>query len=119
MIDLKKLKRSFLFAWRGIKDVFCREQNFRIHLAVAAVAIAFGFYFQIKIWQWALLIIMICLVLVLEMMNTVFERLSDLLKPRIHEYVGEIKDIMAAAVLVVAVVSLIIGVLIFWPYFIS
>jgi len=117
MINIKQLFRSFKFAWRGLTEVFRREQNFRIHLAITVVVMLFGFYFQIKIWQWTLLILLIGLVLILEMMNTVFERLVDMYKPRLHEYVRDIKDIMSASVLVISLVSLLIGVLIFWPYF--
>jgi diacylglycerol kinase len=55
-------------------------------------------------------------VLVLELMNSIFERMVDILKPRIHHYVEDIKDIMAGTVLVASLGSALIGLLIFWPY---
>lgn len=60
--------------------------------------------------------IMIAAVFILEMLNTVFERLSDILQPRLHHYIGEIKDLMSAVVLVAALASAIIGLIIFVPY---
>ncbi|RMD51605.1 diacylglycerol kinase, partial [Candidatus Parcubacteria bacterium] len=41
---------------------------------------------------------------------------SDGLKPRLHPLVKEIKDIMAGAVLITAIVAALIGLIIFWPY---
>jgi len=44
------------------------------------------------------------------------ERLADLMKPRMNAYVRDIKDIMAAAVLVASVFAVAIACLIIWPY---
>ncbi len=117
MLNFKKLVKSFRCAFKGVGEVFKTEQNFRLHVFFAVVVLFFAVYFQIKVWQWALLLLLIAMVLILEMMNTIFERLSDMLKPRVHEYVREIKDIMSATVLIISLVSAIIGILIFWPYF--
>ena len=65
------------------------------------------------------MIILIMAVLVMEILNTTFEYLSDLLKPRLHHYVRTIKDIMAGAVLLTAVGSAVIGLMIFLPYFLQ
>jgi diacylglycerol kinase len=59
---------------------------------------------------------MICLVFILEMINTIVERLLDVLKPRLHEYVKDIKDIMSAMVLISALSSVAVGLIIFLPY---
>mgnify|MGYP003963063213 FL=1 len=85
---------------------------------IATVVVIFlGWYMQIKLWQWSLIVLMIAGVLILEMLNTVFERLLDLFKPRLHSYVKEVKDIMSAIVLVASIASVIIALLIFVPYF--
>jgi diacylglycerol kinase len=117
MVNLRRLLNSFRFAWRGLGALVRSEQSFRVHLVAAAVAIIFSIYFNIKIWQWCLIILLVGSVLILEILNTVFERLVDMLKPRLHEYVGDIKDMMSAIVLVASIVSVIIGLLIFIPYF--
>lgn len=117
MFSLSKFLRSFKYAGRGIVGVFRSEQNFKFHLLATVVVVALGIYFKIKTWEWLALIFSIVLVLILEMLNTVFERLVDMFKPRLHLYAGQIKNIMSGAVLIAAVSAIIIGFLVFWPYF--
>ena len=62
------------------------------------------------------LILVIISVLILEALNTIFEHLSDILKPRLHDYIKIIKDIMAAVVLMASIGAIIIGLMIFWPH---
>lgn len=116
MLKWRRLFRSFRFAFRGLGTLILKEQNFKIHLLAAIVVIFFGVYFNIAIWQWAIIIMMVALIFILEMLNTVFERLVDMLKPRLHSYVGEIKDIMSAMVLVAAIAAVILALIIFLPY---
>jgi diacylglycerol kinase len=55
-------------------------------------------------------------VLISEIINTAIERIVDILKPRIHPYARLIKDLMAAAVLISVTASIIVGIIIFYPY---
>jgi diacylglycerol kinase len=55
-------------------------------------------------------------VLVLEIINSIFERIVDVYKPRLNPYVRDIKDMMAAAVLIASLGAAIIGLMIFIPY---
>lgn len=116
MVEHARLIKSFKYALLGFKKVFLEEQNFRIHSLIALVVIILGFYFQITVWQWIIVILLIALILILEIINSIFERLLDLIKPRIHEYVGDIKDMTAAVVFVGAVAAVFIGLIIFLPY---
>ena len=74
------------------------------------------FYLGLAKLEKVVLLIVIISVLVLEALNTIFEHLSDILKPRIHNYILIIKDIMAATVLLASFGAVIIGLMIFWPY---
>lgn len=116
MVKLDKLAKSFRYAARGIARVVREEQNFRVEMAIALVVVGLMFIFDLKAAERAIITLAIILVLVLELMNSIFERVVDLLKPRIHHYVEDIKDIMAGAVLVASVGSVLIGLLIFWPH---
>ena len=118
MLDFTKFGKSLRYAAKGIAVVAKEEQSFRIQLAVAAVVVAMMFGFGLRTPEKALLTLAIVLVLVLELVNSIFERMVDILKPRIHHYVEDIKDIMAGTVLVASVGALLIGLLIFWPYFV-
>lgn len=114
--DFRRLGKSFRYAGRGIWYVFRNEQSFRIHLLASLVVIILMIYFRVTLWQAIILLLVIALVLVLELINTIFEKIIDILKPRIHYYAEMVKDIMAAAVLIASIGAVIIGILIFGPY---
>jgi len=73
-------------------------------------------YFQVTLGQAIILFMVMMLVIVLELINTIFEKMVDMLRPRIHYYAEVIKDIMAATVLISSIGAIIIGILIFAPY---
>ncbi|MFH1192399.1 MAG: diacylglycerol kinase [bacterium] len=116
MIDLKNFKRSFKYAGKGIAEVFRKEQNFRIQIIISLLIVLISFYFRITVKEAVVVIFVIVFVLVLELINSAFERMVDILSPRIHDYAKDIKNIMAAMVLIASIGAAIIGVLIFWPY---
>lgn len=119
MIRLKRIAKSFLYAFRGLIKTFHEEQNFKIQSVVAIIILALGFYFEISRMEWIFLVLVIGLVLLMEVLNSAVERIVDVLKPRIDTYVKEIKDIMAAAVMLASIMAVIIGLIIFLPYFIN
>jgi len=57
------------------------------------------------------------MVLGFETMNTAVEKTVDRISLEQHPLSGQIKDLSAAAVLLVSAVAAIIGLMIFWPYF--
>ena len=116
MFDLNRLRRSMSYAWKGIRIVFREEHSFRVQTAVAAIVLVAMFVMDLRTPEKALLTLAVVFVLVLELMNSIFERMVDMMKPRIHHYVEDIKDIMAGSVLVASLGALLIGVSIFWPY---
>jgi len=75
------------------------------------------FFFPTRTLERIALFLVIFAVLVVELVNSMFERVVDILKPRIHPYAQLIKDITAAAVLLASVGAVIVGIIIFWPYF--
>ncbi len=116
MFSLKRLIRSFRYALRGVAHVFREEQSFRVQVVAGLVVLILALYFGIKVWEAVALLLVIIMVLVLELINSVFERVIDILKPRMHPYVETIKDIMAAVVLISSIGAVLIGVLILGPY---
>jgi diacylglycerol kinase len=116
MIKIKKLLRSFKYAFKGLFLVIKEEQTFRVQLIASLIVIILMIWLRVRAWQAIVLILVIIIVLVLELINTIFERFVDMLKPRVHVYVKTIKDIMAAAVLIAALGAIFVGLLVFWPY---
>ena len=53
--------------------------------------------------------------MILEVLNAVVERLADLVKPRLHPILHDVKDMMAGAVLLSAIGAAVIGIFIFLP----
>lgn len=107
--------KSFGYAGRGIKIVFGSEPNMKIHIFVAMLVILCGFVFKINITEWILCFLCIGLVFSAEMINTAIENVVDLASPEHHELAGKAKDIAAGAVLICAIISVVIGLLIFVP----
>lgn len=112
----KRFKRSMRHALDGLSWAFSHEKNFRIELIIGLFVVAFITIFDVKIWEAIVLLLMIMWVLIFELINTVVERVVDILKPRIHPYARLIKDLMAGVVLISATVSIVVGFLIFYPY---
>ncbi|HRG03383.1 MAG: diacylglycerol kinase family protein [Paludibacteraceae bacterium] len=116
---MKRLLKSFVFAWQGIKAVFSSEQNMKIHVAVAITVIFFGFVFSISSAEWISVVICIGLVFSAEMFNTAFETLVDKVSPDKDPLAGKTKDIAAGAVLLAAIISVVVGIIIFLPKLIN
>lgn len=117
--NVKRFLRSVKCAWRGLSSVYKTEQNFRFQMFIAIAVIILMLAFGVTRKEAVLLILMISFVLVMELINSVFEKISDMMKPRIHVYAKLIKDIMSGAVLITSLMSLVVGLIIFIPYFIS
>ncbi|MXV37948.1 diacylglycerol kinase [Flavobacteriaceae bacterium Ap0902] len=112
---MKRLFSSFGYALNGLRLVFSSEPNMRIHSGFAVLIILFGFIFDIRSWEWCVILLCIMIVSALEVLNTVVEKYLDFYHPEHSENVKVLKDMSAAAVLWSALISVIIGLLIFLP----
>lgn len=116
MDRIKQFTKSLSFAFRGLGYAIRNEKNFQNELAIAIlVVIAMG-YFQVTRAEMVVLFMVVMAVLIMELLNTIMERVVDILKPRVHPYARLIKDLMAASVLLTSILAVIIGVIIFIPY---
>ncbi len=114
---MKRLARSLYHALRGIFFTLRSERNFQVELTVAGAVFLFMLWMPLSRIEESILIIAITLVLVLELVNTATERIMDILKPRVHPYARVVKDVMAGAVLTASFGAILLGFLIFLPYF--
>ncbi len=115
----KRLINSFKYAWEGFKTTFIREQNMTIHVFVATMVFILGLFLELSIEEWMLLILISGLVMATELINTSIEAVVDLVEPKTHPLAKIAKDTAAAAVLVFAVVSVIMGIMILGPKIVS
>ncbi len=116
MKPMSTFLKSFVFAARGIATVWREERSFQVQVFGALAVIILMIGFHLKPWEYVIVTLMIAMVLILEILNTIVERFVDMVKPRMHSYVGAIKDMMAGAVLIMSVTAAVIGVIIFFPH---
>ncbi len=116
MISIKRLFKSFRYAVKGMIKTLREEQNLHIQSAAAIIVVAMGVYFGLSRLEWIALILVIGLVIIMEVVNSAIERVTDVLKPRLNTYVKEIKDIMAAAVMLASIIAVLVGLIVFTPY---
>lgn len=112
---LMRVIKSFSFAFHGLRDCLRNEKNFQIQSVISLLAVIAGFFFKINSTEWMFLLISSAVVLSLEAINSAIEKLCDLVSPTIHPVIKKVKDMCAAAVLISAIFSLIIGCIIFLP----
>ncbi|WP_216830050.1 diacylglycerol kinase [Alkalihalobacterium elongatum] len=111
----KRLLRSFVYAWTGLRYVIRYEQNMRIHLIMGIVVMALAFILNVSLTHKMILLLVIGVVLSLEVMNTAIERTVDMITEDYHPQAKVAKDIAAAAVFIFSIITVLIGLLIFLP----
>ena len=118
-MKVRILFKSIRHSVSGIVFALARERNFQIECGVAMAVIIFAFWFPLLPFEWALLVLVIGWILTLELINTIFERILDIVKPNVHPYVRVVKDMAAGAVLIAAFVAILVGIFIFLPHLIG
>ncbi|PIT86735.1 MAG: diacylglycerol kinase [Candidatus Magasanikbacteria bacterium CG10_big_fil_rev_8_21_14_0_10_43_6] len=118
-MSIKRFIGSFKDASRGVRYAFSHEQNFRIQIYTAIFILLVSLVLSISKGDLVVVLLLITLVLLLELLNTAVEKMLDLLKPRMSLHVEVIKDVMAAVVLTASLCSLIVGIIIFYPYLVE
>jgi diacylglycerol kinase len=116
MINRRKFQISLKNAFDGLNYLCKTQNNIRIHLIVTLLAITVGILLKISILEWVAILIVISLVWIVEAINTVFERLFDLLDENYNPIVKIGKDVSASSVLICALLSVFVGLLIFVPH---
>ncbi len=113
------LSMAFYHAFKGMQNFFLRERNGKIQLFIACTIVAAAFAFEISPMEWVIVLFCIGLVLALEMINSAIEKLCDLVHRDFHPAIKIVKDVSAAAVLWVSIISTGIGCIIFIPKIIA
>jgi diacylglycerol kinase (ATP) len=113
--SFKKRLKSFRAAFNGIAILLNSEHNARIHLAVLIFVILAGLILGIKSQDWIAVGFAAGLVFVSECFNTAIEYLSDVVSPDYNNRIRRAKDVAAAGVLIAAIISVLIGIVVFLP----
>ena len=105
--------RCFYYAARGILRAYRRERNLRIHSAAAFFVIFWGIMCGISALQWAACLLCIGAVIAAELVNTALEALCDEVTREKRPGIALCKDCAAGAVLVMAMISVAVGLCVF------
>ena len=112
----RSLLESVKYAVEGINEAVRVEKNLKKHLVLTGVVILAGIFFNISSVEWMAIVLSIGLVLGMELINTSIEYAVDLAcNKQYHELAKKAKDASAGAVLTVAIMSVVIGMIIFIP----
>lgn len=118
MVEPNRLAKSFHYALQGIHYAFRNQQNVRIHLLVGIIVIAAALFFKVNPFEMGILAVMILLVITTEMVNTAIEMMVDLITKEHREEAKIAKDVASGMVLITVLGSVVVGILIFFPYLI-
>jgi len=112
----QSILKSQKHAIEGILSIIKNERNFRIQITVAVLVITLSIALKISHQDWLAVAFLITLVLISEAFNSVIEAVCDTVSREYRVNIKYAKDVSAGAVLVSAILSVILGVIIFLPY---
>ncbi len=108
--------KAFKYAFTGWWFVIRTQRNAWIHMVVSIAVILMSLILRISRTGWALIILAIAMVWIADFLNTALEAVVDLAtNHQQHELARLGKDVGAAAVLIAAAASVVIGLLVLGP----
>ena len=106
--------KKFGYAFKGLFIALKEEKTLIVDFIIAAIVIIIAsiLHKHLKIIDWIILAMVICLVISMELINTAVENLVDVVSFTYSYNAKKIKDISAAATLVLSIMSVVVAVLI-------
>lgn len=108
--------KSLINAFRGVFLMMKHERNFQLEFAAFLVNLFLIFYLNLSSTDTILILMVSFGVLATEILNTAIEKICDFIHPDFDKRIGFIKDISAGAVVLMAILSVIVGVMVYWKY---
>ncbi|BEV03578.1 diacylglycerol kinase family protein [Chryseobacterium gambrini] len=108
--------KSLRNAFRGVFLMMKHERNFQLEFAAFLVNLFLIFYLKLSSTDTILILMVSFGVLATEILNTAIEKICDFVQPDFDKRIGFIKDISAGAVVLMAILSVIVGVMVYWKY---
>lgn len=113
---MNKRLAAFKYAFRGLFLGLRSEIHLKVHLVFALAVSCLGFYFEISKSEWLIILLCIGIVISAELFNSAIEQLADRITLENDAHIKAAKDLAAGAVLITAIISLVIGLIIFIPH---
>ncbi len=109
------MRSSFRNAFAGLAYALKTQRNARVHLFFTLIVVLLALWVGLSLDQWCLLLLAMGLVWMAELSNTAIESAVDLASPQFNPLAKTAKDVKAAAVLIAALVSVLVGILVLGP----
>jgi diacylglycerol kinase len=109
------LSKAFTHAFNGLLHFIKHDRNGKIHVLMGVIVVLAGIFFNVSVVEWGLLLLCMAVMVSLEMFNHALENICDIVHQNTHPLMKTAKDVAAGAVLWSAIISAIIGILIFLP----
>lgn len=110
------VKKSFLNAFNGIFLMMQSERNFQIELFALIINLFLIVFLQLNTTDTVIILMCCFMVLSAEILNTAIEKICDIVQPAFDTRIKFIKDAAAGAVLLIAILSALAGLLIYPKY---
>ncbi|MBC7287467.1 MAG: diacylglycerol kinase [Armatimonadetes bacterium] len=109
----KSTRASFRHAWEGLEFAFVTQKHMRVHAVIIALVVIAAVGLDVPPLPLLHLFSAMALVIIAELINTAIEYAVDLAVEHYDPRAKLAKDVAAAAVLVAAAYSIVVGVIVF------
>ncbi len=106
--------RKFLYAFRGIGSSLREESSLVVHFICTAVVFILGgiLHEGMHYYDWIILVICMLVLISGELINTAIENLTDMVSFKFSYNAKKIKDVAAAAMLILSIMSIIVSLMV-------
>lgn len=112
---IKGRLKGMFYSFKGGIELLRTEPSIQVQFVVGILITIAGFYFKISPMEWMAQTMCIGLVMGIEGVNTAIEEMADFVHPEHHPKIGRLKDIAAGAVGIAALITIIVGCIIYIP----
>ena len=105
--------RSFRYALEGFVTAVKTERNIKVMLFIGALTLIAGMVIGLEVDEWCIILVCCGLVIHAELANTALEAVVDLACQELHPLAKRAKDIAAASVWVLSLMSAVVGLMVF------
>lgn len=113
---LLSLVKKFQHAFVGLYQAIISDKSVRLQVFIALFVILLGVYLNLKKLDFIIILFCVFIVIGFEIFNSCIEMIVDHFVQDYNLMAKRIKDFSSASVLVVSLMSLIIGILVFYEY---
>ncbi len=107
-----KLKHKFGYAFYGVYDGIRHDASIALQCVLGLITVFVCLFLSLTPIEWCLILIMIFLVITMEFINSAIEAAVDYISLDRHPMAKRIKDLAAAAVLLMSLCALCVALII-------